>query len=321
MKKMIFTTITVVIAAFANAQWQPTGNLTFFSDNGQKFYVILNGEKYNNVAETNVRIEELPNPYYSCKIIFENPAIPEISKNMVMVTDQNGVFMDVTYRIKQGSNGKYTIGAFPYSFIPAQQNMARPAGASVYRYGVPGQLYNYNTQPTAVSSTTTVVTQPSQTVVVTQPVPTMSVNVPGMSVNVNAPIVPATTTVVSTPTYSTQTTYTSQTNYSNNAPNNNYGCRTAMNPNDFQAAKQTVANTSFDETKLSTAQSIVSSNCLSSDQILSLMNTFSFEQSKLDFAKAAYQNCVDKNNYFKITNAFSFSSSKEDLNNYIQTVR
>lgn len=212
-KTIIFTLCALLFSA-ANAQWQPTGNLTFFSDNGKKFYVILNGEKYNEVPETNVRIEELPNPYYSCKIIFEDQTIPTISKNMVMVTDQNGVYHDVTYRIKESSQGKYSIGTFPYSFIPAQQNMARPSGASVYRYGTPRQHYNYNTQSVAVAPATTVVTQPATTIVVTQPQPTMSVNVPGISMSVNAPIIPATTVITQPATTTTVVT----NGYSNQPP-------------------------------------------------------------------------------------------------------
>ena len=53
------------------AQWVPTANLTIFSEDGLKFYLVLNGERYNDVTQTNIRIEELPNPYYNCKIIFD----------------------------------------------------------------------------------------------------------------------------------------------------------------------------------------------------------------------------------------------------------
>lgn len=191
--KTILFCLCAVLFTSANAQWQPTGNLTVFSDNGKKFYLILNGEKYNDIAETNVRIEELQNPYYSCKIIFADSSVPAISKNMVTVTDPaTGAYQDITYRIKENSKGKYSM--MIYSAIPAQQNMVRPAGASVYRFGSPRQHYNYNAVPA-----TTVVTQPTQTVVVTQPAPTMSVNAPGVNVNVTIPTIPSTSTVITSP--------------------------------------------------------------------------------------------------------------------------
>jgi hypothetical protein len=95
----------------------------------------------------------------------------------------------------------------------------------------------------------------------------------------------------------------------------------AMNNGDFEEAKRTVAANGFDETRLSTAKQIASSNCLSTNQIAALIKIFSFEESKLDFAKYAYDFCVDRNNYFKIANSFSFESSKTELNDYVQSMR
>ena len=51
------------------AQNQRTGNLTIFSEDGDKFYLVLNGEKQNDIPQSNIRIEELPQPYYSARII------------------------------------------------------------------------------------------------------------------------------------------------------------------------------------------------------------------------------------------------------------
>ena len=73
----------------------------------------------------------------------------------------------------------------------------------------------------------------------------------------------------------------------------------------------------FDESKLSTAKSIISANCLSTDQVVEICNMFSFEQTKLDFAKAAYSRTTDKANYFKVSNVYDFDASKEELNSFI----
>ena len=45
------------------AQPQPTGALTIFSEDGDKFFLILNGEPQNNIAQSNIRVEDLPQPY------------------------------------------------------------------------------------------------------------------------------------------------------------------------------------------------------------------------------------------------------------------
>jgi hypothetical protein len=47
------------------------------------------------------------------------------------------------------------------------------------------------------------------------------------------------------------------------------------------------------------------------------MQLFSFEDSRLDFAKFAYKNCINKGNYFEVNQAFSFESSVDNLNQFI----
>ena len=68
---------------------------------------------------------------------------------------------------------------------------------------------------------------------------------------------------------------------------------------------------------MSTAKSILSSNCVNTDQVMQICKLFSFEQSKLDFAKHAYNKTVDKGNYFKVGEIFTFDASKTELNNFI----
>ncbi|MCX7697683.1 MAG: DUF4476 domain-containing protein [Bacteroidales bacterium] len=85
----------------------------------------------------------------------------------------------------------------------------------------------------------------------------------------------------------------------------------------FEAAKASISRTSFDDTRLSIAKQIASSNCLTAAQIRDIMRLFSFESTRLDFAKFAYPYCYDKGNYFMVNDAFSFSSSIDELNKFI----
>jgi hypothetical protein len=41
---------------------QPIGHLTVFSEDGDKFFLVLNGERQNNIAQTNIRVEDLNHP-------------------------------------------------------------------------------------------------------------------------------------------------------------------------------------------------------------------------------------------------------------------
>jgi hypothetical protein len=308
--------LMLIISTPVFAQWVPTANLTIFSEDGAKFFLILNGERYNDVAQTNIRIEELPNPYYNCKVIFEDKSLPDISKNALMLADADGNLQDVTYRIKKDNKGKNVLRF--YSQVPAQQNMLRPANCATYRFGAPNRIVG-----NVISTTTT-----SQTS--SGPANNVSVQMGGIGLNVNIgqPVITNTTTTVTT----TRTGGIAQDDFAdddfeqgNNSNNANgrrrAGCNMAMNNANFEEAKRTVAANGFDETRLSTAKQIASSNCLNTNQIAALIKIFGFEESKLDFAKYAYDFCVDRNNYFKIANSFSFESSKTELNNYLQSMR
>ena len=282
-----------------NAQRQKQGNLTIFSEDGDKFFLILNGEKQNNVAQTNLRVEELPQPYYNARIIFEDSTIAPVSKNNLMIADVDGVMKDVTYKIKKDKARKAKLNYF--SAIDVQEDYIPPSNVYVYHFGNPLEVHHNG----AVTTTTTTTTNGVSA----------NVSVPGVSMNVN----------ITDPVYteSTTTTTTTSSNSSNTGSNNNThssgsGCNGwPMNSTDFAAALKTIGNGSFEETKLTTAKSISSQNCLSSDQVVKICNLFSFEESKLVFAKHAYKRTTDKKNFFKVNDVFSFDSSKEELSKFI----
>ena len=302
--KKLFLAILFSVPAILFAQ-QKTGNLTIFSEDGDKFYLVLNGEKQNNTAQSNLRMEELPQPYYNVKIVFEDANLAPVSKNALMIAGADNEMMDVTYKIKKDKTGKAKLNY--YSAIEVQRDFIPPAGVCVYRYGAPSQVRVSN--GTVLTTTTTTTTNDAVVA---------NVNAPGISMNIaiNDPLMQTSTT--------TTTTTTSSSNYSNSNSNHNEsrngGCSGwPMNASDFSAALKTIGNSSFDETKLTTAKSIASKNCLSSEQVVKICNLFSFEESKLVFAKHAYKYTTDKKNYFKVNDVFSFSSSKEELSKFVES--
>ena len=314
MRKSLLLTSVVCFAglsACAQMNQQPYGNLTIFSEDGDKFYLILNGERQNNTPQTNLRVEELPQPYYNAKILFEDKSIPEVSKNHLMLTDFNNTFMDVTYKIKKDKNGKVKLNY--YSAIPIQPDFIPPANVFVVHAGRPEQVVQQQViveqpvQQTTVTRTTT--TNPNGANV------NMNVGGVGINVNVNDPALQTTTT---TTTVHSTNSYTT-TNTPPPVQQAPVGCKGqyAMSGPDFNNSLTTIGNEGFDETKLSIAKQVAGANCLSVAQIVQVCKKFGFEESKLDFAKFAYDHCTDPKNYFNVNNVFGFSSSKEDLNNYI----
>jgi hypothetical protein len=92
----------------------------------------------------------------------------------------------------------------------------------------------------------------------------------------------------------------------------------APNVNGFNFMLQSIANQSFEQNRLQVAQQILQSNYLTSQQVFSILQLFSFEQSKLLFAKSAFNRVIDPQNYFIVNNAFSFSNSVNELNNFLR---
>lgn len=92
----------------------------------------------------------------------------------------------------------------------------------------------------------------------------------------------------------------------------------AMNPNDYDAAYQLISKESFDSSKLTLAEQVVSSNPMSANQIVGICKLFSFESNKLEFAKYAYEFCVDRNKYYLLNEAFTYESSKRELSEFIK---
>ncbi|MCL2074134.1 MAG: DUF4476 domain-containing protein [Marinilabiliaceae bacterium] len=91
-----------------------------------------------------------------------------------------------------------------------------------------------------------------------------------------------------------------------------------MQANDFNKALSVIKSDSFESSKLSTAKQISNSNYLCVSQIIQICKLFAYEQSKLEYAKYAYNSCVDKSNYFQINEVFSYTNSKDELRQFIE---
>lgn len=308
MKKIysLFAFVLISTALFA----QNTSNLIVFSEDGLKFYLILNGIRQNETAVTNIKVDKLNQPYYSAKIIFEDKTEPVLEKKYLPVVDAEGsASLEVTYKIKKNNKNVNVLRFF--SQVPIAQ--AAPPSPAV-------QEIHYNTVPMPDIFTSITINE-TTTTSSTNLNSNVNVNAGGVNVNVNVndPYYNQTTTTTSyTHTSSSSSSGNVNTNTNNNTASSGCGNAYAMSNSNFAAAKQTITKQSFDDTKLTTAKQVIKSNCLSSAQIKELMLLFSFEATRLDLAKFAHERCVDKNNYFLLNDAFEFESSVEELNNSIK---
>ena len=93
----------------------------------------------------------------------------------------------------------------------------------------------------------------------------------------------------------------------------------AMDARSFDQLKQTLSKEGFTSTRMSIAKSVIPNNYYNTAQVKELLDLFSFDNSKMELARLAYDYTIDKGNYYILADAFSFSSSKDELMKFIQT--
>lgn len=77
--------------------------------------------------------------------------------------------------------------------------------------------------------------------------------------------------------------------------------------------------TEMESEQLTEAKKIIKmKSCFSTEQIIRIIKTFEYENSRLNIAKYAYKYCNDQDNYEKINEVFDSPASKDDLKEYIE---
>ena len=138
-----------------------------------------------------------------------------------------------------------------------------------------------------------------------------------------------------TQTSTSTTTTTTTTTSSTNAGNTDYyetmiteedsetisssgNCSSPMTSFDFDDAKTAIDEKTFDDSKMTLAKQITRSNCLTSDQVRNIMKALEYEDSRLEYAKFAYDYVYDPNNYYKVNSAFEFEMTIEELEEFLE---
>jgi hypothetical protein len=362
--KRIFALLSFFFA-FASAVFAQTSNAVIFAENGEKFTLILNGEKQNTTPQANVKLTGLTGEFYQARIDFEDATLLDFTnKNFVV---QKG--MEVTYAVKVTKKGEYVLRYQSETAISGASTAATPATETEIKDYViveedmeveeqnvkttttaPGVNISMGTNVTGTGvsqdvvieekTTTTTTTKPSKTTTTTTTATpgsekvNINMNVGGLNMGINMNVEGMDTDMAieenssTTVTTTTTTTKPAQAQPAKPAPaprqevvvvEKTTGCVKAMDKASFDTAKASVASKGFDDTRLTVAKQIAKSNCLTTTQIKDIMSVFGFEETKLEFAKYAYDFCYDKNQYYLINDAFSFDSTIDELNTFIES--
>jgi Domain of unknown function (DUF4476) len=108
-------------------------------------------------------------------------------------------------------------------------------------------------------------------------------------------------------------------NQNNN--NNNWNNQNNFNYQNFEEFYKAVKSQTFNDTKIEIITSQSRNTRWRTEEIKRLLQLLSFEDDKLEVAKACYQNCLDKQNYFNLYSLFTFDSSVTELNRFINGSR
>lgn len=343
MKKLYITTLVAIHSAIAIAQ---TSSATIFSENGEKFIIHLNGEQQNDVAKASVKITGLTGEFYQLRVDFEDAALADFSDNSFGL--QAG--MDNSYMIKLNKKGQYICrwqSATPLSGNATTTTQPDNSGVRNYAEADDAPTEKTGDVKTSTQVSATGVNNSNNSVVVTETTTTTTKSNPnsntekiavnmdmggvkmGVDIKVDGDGMYMGTDVEESHTTTTTTTTTSKTTTTTNnvaaeKPREEVvivesRCASAMSAANFEGAKTSISGKGFDETKLSQAKTITKANCLTSAQIAQVCGLFGFEETKLAYAKYAYDYCFDQSNYYVVNDVFGFSSSVEELNEYIES--
>lgn len=282
----LFSTFFTFSALFAQS------NLSIFNNNGQSFYVVLNGIRQNSKPETNVQVAQIKNGSYAVKVIFADGKTPDIDKNFMIDAPY-----DITARIifKKGKGKLQLIGQEPTHGVIQEAVVYRPTDAANYSDMMP-------IQTTGATNTT------------------------GINMNVNVQETPNTTIQISHS--NTTTTTTTQTNNQVNAQHQQVIAQVQQAPlssrvnctktmNRLEAFKVELQDQSFEEDRLEALQLAMKSTCLTTAQAEQLIDLFTFDENRLEVAKYLSDRLTDRDNAGALAKKLTFDSSKMEYRRYI----
>jgi hypothetical protein len=307
---------------------QSTSNLEVFSESGETFTLTVNGVRYNDAPAANVKATGLTGDFARVMIQFSDASLGNVSQNIMLTP---GTELRTVVRL--GKKGyvlrpfgePVAIGAAtaatPVAPAPAPEPVTAPRTERV-------REIDATAVPATQTTITTTTTTTTQDDAVKMDIGFGDVRM-GIDVRVTDGGMGTATTVRTTETTTISTTVTDTPSRPAPAERSRTAPAQADAPApvpacgpmagaDFADAKRSISSKSFEESKLTTARQVLRGHCMSTDQIKEVMGLFSFEETKVTFAKAAYERCSDKANFWKLNDAFTFESSIDELNEFIE---
>ncbi len=120
MNKLVISIFFAVISISALYS-QITSNIVIFSEDGNPFFLVINGIKQNVEPRTNMKVVGLTNNANHIRILFKNESIPSLDKKIYFDTMGFEATMRITRTKKKGYKLKY-FGEIPLNKAPIDNN-------------------------------------------------------------------------------------------------------------------------------------------------------------------------------------------------------
>lgn len=332
--------LAMVMPLLATAVKAQTSDLVFFTDDGTKFTLVVDGDVKNEQPATRVVATGIRTETPMVIVRFEDAGIPQMRKPGYFPLGMEYTVMITTN--KKGERVLRPTGEAPLGTAAK----AEPAKSAPATFVDDAPAATNGVEQTmavgGVQQTTTVTTTQESTTGGTSENVNIGFGVNGVGFNMNVGVndtgmnMGAGTTTTTTTTTQTTTTTSRSTSgqaveptavkpvkepevYRMPGYTGPVGCAWPMSSTEFADAKQSIESKSFEDSKMTTAKQVGRDRCFTTEQVKGIMGLFSFEDTKLEFAKYAYERTYDIGNYYKLNDVFSFSSSIDELNNYTQS--
>lgn len=323
-------------ALVAVPSYAQTSDLVLFSDDGSTFTLVIDGDVKNAEPAARVVATGIKTETPMLMVKFTDAAIAPIRQTGYLPTGKEYTMMVTTN--KKGARVLRPTGEAALGTAVAEEpTKPKPTTFQEDTPGVPSTtvVHEVDMPVDQVITTTTVVEDGDlggngENININ-----MGVNGVGFNMNVKvdegvsgtnsstSTTTTRTTTTTTrtgtpTPVIDTKPAPTKPAVYSMPGYTGRVGCAWPMTDSEFSDVKKSIEAKSFEDSKITLAKQVGSSRCFTVDQVKGLMGLFSFEDSKLDIAKYAYERTFDIDNYYKVNDAFTFETSIDDLNGYIQ---
>jgi hypothetical protein len=312
MKKYLVSLILLITTVFeVNAQ---TGNVIIFSENGEQFTIILNGIQQDSKPSTSIKMTNLSMDWFTLGIVFADANINKQKFNL-------GVSLgnETSYALHKKINGDYSLRNISETPL-AQAPPTSPSQLEVPYTTVPAGTIN-NASNNSKNSTIDVHGNSQNGGSV------FGINSLGSGVGISVSGVDvvirnnnnSSTNPNGTDAPSSGNPQGSSQHYNMPGYDGPLGCPYPISKEDFYSAKATISFNNFEEERMESAKKIIRNSCLAVSQLKDLIVLFSFENTRLEFAKFAYDFTFDQGNYYKLNDAFAYQASIDELNKYIIT--